>query len=92
VLSGDVALSGAAEDPQDETVMAKHGTDALYCAGKSFMHAIRTEDQHAQQDTAHRMIQIAKPWTIRRWSEATLGNGKPLVQIPKGNAHHVDLD
>jgi hypothetical protein len=37
------------------------------------------------------MIQIAKPCTIRRWSELKLANGKPLVRIPKQYAHHVDL-
>jgi len=46
----------------------------------------------AQQDAAHWMIQIAKPWTIRRWSESKLANGKPLVRIPKENAHPVHLE
>jgi hypothetical protein len=41
---------------------------------------------------AHRMIQIAKPWTTRRWSESKLANGNPLVRIPKENAHLVDLE
>jgi len=59
-------FSGAPEDPEDETVMEMHRVDALYCAVKSLMHAIRTEHEEAQQDAAHRMIQIAKPWTIRR--------------------------
>jgi len=72
--------------------MEKHGADALYSAVKSVMHAIQTEDQEAQQDAAHRMIQIAKPWTMRRWSESKLANGKPLVRIPKENAHLVDLE
>jgi len=54
-------FSGAPEDPEDETVMEMHGADALYSAVKSLMHAIRTEDQDAQQDAAHWMIQIAKP-------------------------------
>jgi hypothetical protein len=85
-------FSGAPEDPEDETVMEMHGADALYSAVKSLMHAIRTEDEEAQQDAAHRMIQIAKPWTIRRWSESKLANGKPLVRIPKENAHLVDLE
>jgi hypothetical protein len=56
------------------------------------MHAIGTEDQDAQQNAAHQMIQISKPWTIRRWSESKLANGKPLVRIPKENAHLVDLE
>ena len=38
------------------------------------------------------MIQNAKPWTIRRWSESKLVNGKPLVRIPKENAHLVVLE
>jgi len=49
-------FSGAPEDPEDETVMEMHVADALYSKVKSLMHAIRTEDQDAQQDAAHRMI------------------------------------
>jgi len=85
-------FSGAPEDPEDETVMDQHGVDALYSAVKSLMHAIRTEDEEAQQDAAHRMIQNAKPWTIRRWSESKLANGKSLMRIPKENAHLLDLE
>jgi len=59
-------FSGAPDDPEDEIVKKKHGADALYSAVKSVMHAIQTEDNEAQQDAGHRMIQIAKPWTIRR--------------------------
>jgi hypothetical protein len=59
-------FSGAPEDQDDETVMEMHGADALYSAVKRLMHAIRTEDQDAEQDAAHRMIQFAKTWTIRR--------------------------
>jgi len=58
-------FSSAPEEPEDETLTETHGTEALYSAVKSLMHAIRTKDQDAQQNTAHRMIQIAKPWTIR---------------------------
>jgi hypothetical protein len=85
-------FSGAPEDQEDKTVMEMHGADALYSAVKRLMHAIRTEDQDAEQDAAHRMIQFAKTWTIRRWSESKLANGKPLVQIPKENPHLVDLE
>jgi hypothetical protein len=38
------------------------------------------------------MIQIAKPWTIRRWSETKLRNGKRLDPIPEENAHRLDLE
>jgi len=85
-------FSGGPEDPEYETVMEMHRANALYSAVKSLIHAIRTEDQDAQQDVAHRMIQIAKPCTIRRWSESQLPNGKALVQIPEENAHLVDLE
>ena len=85
-------FSGAPEDPADETVMEMHGADVLYFAVKSLMHAIWTGDEEAQHDAAHQMIQIAKPQTIRRWSESKLANGKPLVRIPKENAHLLDLE
>ena len=84
-------FSGAPEDPEDDTVIEMHSADALYSAVKSLMHAIRTDVEQAQQDAQYRMIQLAKPWTITRWSELKLANGKPLVQIPKENAHLVDL-
>jgi len=85
-------LSSAPEDPEDDTVMEKHGSEALYSAVMSLMHAIRTKDEEAQQDAAHRMNQIATPWTIRRWSESKLANGKPLARIPQENAHLIDPD
>ena len=69
-----------------------HGADALYSAVRTLMHALRTEDEEAQQDAAHQMIQIAKAWMIRRWVESKLANGKPLVRIPKENAHLIDLE
>jgi hypothetical protein len=85
-------FSGAPEDPEDETVMDQHGADALYSAVKCLRHAVWTGDKKPQQDVAHRMIQIAIPWTITRWSESKLANGTPLVQIWKENAHLVDLE
>jgi len=84
-------FSGAPEDPEDETVVERHSSKALYSTVKSVMHAIRTEDNNDQQDVAHRMMQIGKPWTIRRWSELKLANGKPPVQIPMEDAYLVDL-
>jgi len=57
-------LSGVPEDPEDDTVMEQHGADARNSAVMSLMHGIGTEDQEAQHDAAHRMIQIAKCWTI----------------------------
>ena len=59
-------ISCVPDDPEDDTAMEKHGADALYSAVKSLMHPIRTEDQQAEQDEVHWMLQIAKPWTIRR--------------------------
>jgi hypothetical protein len=41
--------------------MEMHGAEALHSAVKSLMHAMQTEDQDAQQDVAHWMIEIAKP-------------------------------
>jgi len=85
-------ISDAPEDPEDDTVMEKYGADALESSVKSLMHAIRTKDEEAQNDVAQWMIQIAKPWTICRWSESKLANGAPLVWIPKENATLIDLE
>jgi hypothetical protein len=82
-------FSGAPKEPEDETVMEMHSANALDSALKSLMHAIRTEDYDAEQDVAHRMIQITKPWMMRRWSESKLVNGKPHDQIVMKNAHLV---
>jgi len=49
-------FSGVPDNPEDGTVMEKHGAEALYSAVKSLMHAIRTEDEDALHDVAHRMI------------------------------------
>jgi hypothetical protein len=85
-------FADAHEETEEKTVTEKHGADALDSAVKSVMPAIRTEDQDAQQDAAHRMIHMGKPWTIRRWSESKFANGKPLVRILKENAHLADLE
>jgi hypothetical protein len=85
-------FSGVPENPEGETLMEMHGTDALYSAVKRLMHAIRPADEEAQQDAAHRMIQIAKPWTIQTWSESKLAKEKPVVPIPKEHTHLVDLE
>jgi hypothetical protein len=85
-------LSGVAEDPEDETVMEMHGANTLYCAVRSLMHTFRTENHDAHRDAAHRMIKIATPRTISRWSEWKLANARTMVRIPKGNAHLVDLE
>jgi hypothetical protein len=84
-------FSGAPEDAEDGTVMEKHGAEELYSAVKRLMHAIRTKDEEAQQDAAHRIIQIRKPWILRRWLELKLAHGKPLVCIRNENAHLNDL-
>jgi chorismate mutase len=59
-----VAISGAPEDPEDDTVMERDSADALYSAIKSVMHAIWTQNEEAQQNMAYRVIQIVQPWTI----------------------------
>jgi len=83
---------GAPKDPEDDTVMEKHGAEALYSVVKSLMHAMGTKDEEAKQDVAHWMIPIAKPWTIRQWLESQLANGKRLIEIPTENGHVIDLE
>jgi len=49
-------FSGPPEHPEDNSMMEIHAVYTLYSAAKSLMHAIRTEDQDAQQDVAHWMF------------------------------------
>jgi hypothetical protein len=72
-------LSGVPEDPEDNTVIEKHGADTLYSAVTSLMHAIPTDDEEAEQDVAYQVIHISKLWTIRKWSESNLPIRKPLI-------------
>ncbi|KAF8249294.1 hypothetical protein K440DRAFT_216995 [Wilcoxina mikolae CBS 423.85] len=44
-----------------------------------------SEGQHGK------IIRVARPWTIRRWSESKQANGEPLVKVPKDNAHLINL-
>jgi hypothetical protein len=60
-------------------MMDKHGADGLYSAVKSLMHTIRTKDEEPQQDVAHLMIHIIKPWTIWWWLTSKLAHRKPLM-------------
>jgi hypothetical protein len=85
-------LSDTPENPADDTVLEKHGAEELYSAEKSLIHAIRTEHEEAQQGVTLRMIQIAMPWSFRRWLESKLAKGQPLVQIPQEYAHRIDLE
>ena len=82
----------APEDADDDTVVEKHSGEALDPAVKSLIRAFWTEVHNTQQDAAHRMIQVAIPWTMRRWSESKLANVIPLVRIAKQHAHLVDLE
>jgi hypothetical protein len=70
-------------------VRKMHVADALYSAVKCLIRAVLTEALDDQQDPACRVIHIAKPWTKTRWLESKLATAKPLVRIPKVNAHLV---
>jgi len=84
-------FSSAPDDPEDDTVIEKHCAEGLYSAVQSLMYALRTEDEEAQQNGAHPIIQSAKRWMIRRLSELKLANGKPCVPIAMENAHLIDF-
>jgi hypothetical protein len=59
-------FSGVPDHPQDDMLMAKHGANELHSAVKNLMHAIWPEHKEAQQDAAHWMIRIVKPWMVWR--------------------------
>jgi hypothetical protein len=84
-------LSDASGDPEDDTVMENHGTNAHFSAGMSLVQVILTADHDAQQHAANRMTQIAKRRNIRWWSKLNPTNGIAFVWILDGNTHLVDI-
>jgi len=82
----------AHDDPEDDTVMTKDCAGALYYDVKSWMHAIWTNYDEAQQDVAHRVIQIAEPWMIGMWLESKIANRKSLFPLHEENAHLIGLE
>ena len=85
-------FANAPENPPEDSAVEKHGADALYSGVKCSMDAICTADNAGHLDVVHRIIQIAKLWMIRQWLDSRLANGKPLVWIPKENAHLMHLE
>lgn len=49
-------FSGKPEDPEDDTVIEKHGAETLRSTVKSLRNAIWTEDDAARLDAAPQMI------------------------------------
>jgi hypothetical protein len=84
-------FSGAPIRPEDKILMELHGAEAFQVAVRSLTQGIRSDDDEAQKAAAEQIIRIAKPWTIRRWSESKLADGEPLVKMPKVNQHIVNL-
>jgi hypothetical protein len=78
------------DNQADETVMEKYNAKALYSVGKRCMYVIGAEDNEAPQYRTSHLIQIAKHWTNRWWSESTLQIAKLVFWIPKINAHGAD--
>jgi hypothetical protein len=85
-------FASAPEYAENKAVMEKHGAEALYSTVKSLMYDFQTEDHDPQQDAVRWIIENAKLWIMKRWSESQLTNGKLLVWIVTENAHLVDLD
>jgi len=86
-------FSGATEDPQDDTVAEKHGTEAFDSTVNCSMHAMCNKDNGVEQEAAQWIIQLAKLWRITsRWSESELVDRRTLVPIQMENAHHVDFE
>jgi hypothetical protein len=64
--------SGMPESPEDDIVMKKHGAEALYSTVKSRLPIGQNIEEEAEQNVAYWIIQIEKPWTIRRWPQSEL--------------------
>lgn len=81
--------SAAPDGPNDDSIIQYNADKVLYSSANSGMHAICIEDNEAQQDAAHRIINIEHPSTIRRWSEVKVIQGITVVRIPKEKVNHV---
>jgi hypothetical protein len=77
--------------PEDKTSMERHGAEAFHVAVRSLIQGITSDDNEGQKAAAKQIIRIAKPWTIRRWSESKLADGERLVKMPKVKDHIVHL-
>jgi hypothetical protein len=72
--------------------METHGAETLYYAVNSLMLVIWAEDEEAQLDKAHWMVQTATCQMIWKQLECQLLNGNPLMCVLKGNLYLVDLE
>ena len=84
------AIPEVAEDPD---AVAKHGPAALEKAVVDIQRAVSKDlPAHEQQAAAQAMIDVVRPWTIRRWTESKLASGAPLISIPTEIVHQVLLE
>ena len=84
------AIPEVAEDPD---AVAKHGPAALEKAVVDIQRAVSKDlPAHEQQAAVQAMIDIVRPWTIRRWTESKLASGALLISIPTEIVHQVLLE
>ena len=70
-----------------------HGPIALAKAVANVQRAVsKALPSDEQQAAAQAMIEVIRPWTIRRWTESKLASGAPLVAIPTEIVHQVTLE
>ena len=80
------------EQLENPAAVDLHGPEALAKAVADVLYAVRKELPAAeQQAAAQAMIAVARPWTIRRWTESKLASGAPLIAIPAEIVHEVQL-
>ena len=84
-------VSGSPKDLEDNAAIEKYSAEELFSAMESMMHTIRIEGRYIPQDTAHRMIQIASPGKIQRWTELKLVNSNPDIHILNLYTYLIDL-
>ena len=73
--------------------VSRHGPVALGKAVANVQRAVsKALPPDEQQAAAAEMIEVARPWTIRRWTESKLESGAPLVPIPAEIVHQVPLE
>ena len=81
------------EVAEDRDAVTKHSPVTLEKAVMDIQHTVSKDlPAHEQQAAAQAMIDVVRPWMIRRWTESKLTSGAPLISIPTEIVHQVLLE
>ena len=78
---------------EDPDAIARHGPAALEISIVDIQRAVSKDlPVHEHQEAGQAMIDVLRPWIIRRWAELKLASGAPLISMPSEIVHQVRLE